>query len=121
MKRAMIAHPAKARIVDADLSTANGYRAIVRPRNHDVPLVESQHYIIDPTNLRRTLDDGVKHRLHVSRRAADDAEHLGCGGLMFQRLAQFRVALAEFFKQPDVFDCDDRLSSESFEEFDLSV
>ena len=37
----------------------------------------------------RALDDGVEHRLHVGRRAADDAEHLGGRRLMLQRLAQF--------------------------------
>ena len=63
------------------------------PRNHDVPLAESQHHVIDPTNPRRALDDGVEHRLHVRRRAADDAEHLGRCRLMLQGLAQFCVAL----------------------------
>ena len=69
------------------------------PRNHSVPLAESQHHVIDPTNPGRALDDGVEHRLHVRRRAADDAEHLGRCRLMLQRLAQFRVALLEFFEQ----------------------
>ena len=63
------------------------------PRNQTVPLAESQHHVIDPTNPRRALDDGVEHRLHVSGRAADDAEHLGRCRLMLQRLAQFRIAL----------------------------
>ena len=70
----------------------NGYGTKMSPRNHNVPLVESQHHVIDPTNPRGALDDGVKHRLHVRRRAADDAEHLGGRRLMLQRLAQFRVA-----------------------------
>ena len=53
--------------------------------------------------------------MHVRRRPADDAEHLGCCGLMLQCLAQFRVTLLEFFEQSDVFDRDHRLVSESFE------
>ncbi len=89
------------------------------PRNHNVPLAESQHHVIDPTNPRRALDDRVQHRLHVGRRAADDAEHLGRRRLMLQRLAQFRVALLDFFEQPDVLDGDDRLISEGFEQSDL--
>ena len=64
------------------------------PRNHSVPLAESQHHVIDPTNPGRALDDGVKDRLHVCRRAADDAEHLGRRRLMLQGLAQFCIALA---------------------------
>ena len=54
------------------------------PRNHSCPLAESQHHVIDPTNPCGALDDGVEDRLHVGRRAADDAEHLGCCGLMLQ-------------------------------------
>ena len=91
------------------------------PRNHSVPLAESQHHVIDPTNPRGALDDGVEDRLHVRRRAADDAEHLGRRRLMLQRLAQFCVALAEFLEQPDVLDGDDRLVGEGFEQFDLLV
>ena len=60
-----------------------------------VPLTESQHHVIDPTNPGRALDDGVEDRLHVRGRAADDAEHLGRCRLMLQGLAQFRIALPE--------------------------
>ena len=69
------------------------------PRNHTVPLAESQHHVINPTNPGGALDDGVEDRLHVRRRAADDAEHLGRCRLMLQGLAQFRVALAEFLER----------------------
>ena len=89
------------------------------PQNHSVPLVETQYYVINPTNPRSALDDGVEHRLHVSRRAADDAEHLGRRRLMLQRLAQLRVALAEFFEQAHVFDGDHGLVGEGFEKSDL--
>ena len=85
------------------------------------PSLESQHHVIDPTNPRRALDDGVEHRLHVRRRAADDAEHLGRRRLMLQRLAQFRVALAEFLEQAHVLDGDDGLVGEGFEKGDLLV
>ena len=83
------------------------------------PVAKSQHHIIDPTNPRRALDDGVEHRLHVGRRAADDAEHLGRRRLMLQRLAQFRVALLEFLEQPHVLDGDDRLVGEGLQQRDL--
>ena len=89
------------------------------PRNHTVALAESQQHVINPTNPGRALDDGVEHRLHVRGRAADDAEHLGGCRLMFQRLAQFRVALAEFTEKSDVLDGDDGLVGESFKESDL--
>ena len=91
------------------------------PRNHSVPLVESQHHVINPTNPRGALDDGVKDRLHVRRRAADDAEHLGGCGLMLQGFAQFCVALLHFFEQPHVLDGDHRLIGEGLEKSDLLV
>ena len=65
------------------------------PWNHIRFPRESQHHVIDPINPGRALDDGVEDRLHVRRRAADDAEHLGRCGLMLQGFTQFRIALAE--------------------------
>ena len=38
---------------------------------------------------------------------------------MFQSLAQFCIALAEFFKQAYIFDCDNGLVGEGFEQSDL--
>ena len=89
----MLAHPAKPWLIDTDLNAADRYGTKMSSRNHSVALAESQHHVIDPTNPRRALDDGVENRLHVRRRAADDAEHLGRCRLMLQGLAQFRVAL----------------------------
>ena len=91
------------------------------PRNHTVPLVESQCYVIDSTNPRGALDNGIEDRLHVCWRAADDAEHLRRRRLMLQRLAQFCVALAEFAKEAHVLNRDHGLVGESFEESDLLV
>ena len=83
------------------------------PRNHSIPLAEPQCYIFNPTNPGGALDDGIENRLHVRRRAADDAEHLGRRRLMLQSLAQFRVALLDLLKQPHVLDGDDGLIGES--------
>ena len=58
------------------------------PRKQSVSLAESQQDVIDPTNSGGALDDSVEDRLHVGRRAADDAEHLGRCRLMLQRLAR---------------------------------
>ena len=91
------------------------------PRNHSVSLVESQQYVINPTNPRRALDNGVEHRLHVRGRAADDAEHLGRCRLMLQGFAQFCVALLEFFEQPDVLDGDHGLIGKGFKKRDLFI
>src|SRR5215510_15668546 len=93
MECALLAQPARYRLVDTDLDTSLGYRTKMRPPNHRIALSKPQHHIIDPTNLCRALDDGVEHRLDVRRRTADDAEHLGRCRLMLQGLAQFCIAL----------------------------
>jgi hypothetical protein len=91
------------------------------PGNHTLLLPESQHYIINSTNPHGALDDGVEHRLHVGRRTADDAEHLGRRRLMLQSLAQFRVALLDLLEQSHVLDGDHSLIRERFEKGDLFV
>ena len=115
----MLAHPAKLWLIDTDLDASDRYGTKMSPRNHNVPLAESQHHVINPTNPGGALDDGVEDRLHVSGRAADDAEHLGGRRLMLQRLAQFCVALVEFFEQAHVLDGDHGLIGEGLEQFDL--
>src|SRR5262245_59134478 len=92
VERAMLTHPLKKWLINTDLNASNGYRTKVSPRSQNVSVAEPQHHIIDPTNPRSALDDGVEHRLHVGGRAADDAEHLGRCRLMLQGLAQFGIA-----------------------------
>ena len=91
------------------------------PWHPSVTLAESQHHVIDPTNPRGALDDGVEHRLHVRGRAADDAEHLGRCRLMLQGLAQFCVAFLNLLEQPHVLDRDHSLGCEGLHEIDLSL
>src|SRR6187551_626681 len=102
----MLAHPTKPRLIDTKRAASNWYMPKMSTWNHHVTLAKSQHHIIDPTNLCRAFDDGVEHRLHVRRRAADDAEHLRRRRLMLQRLAQFGVALSEFAEESHVLDSD---------------
>ena len=108
--------------IDTDLG---GGRSVSEPKcareTISFPSRSRRHHIIDPTNPRGALDDGVEDRLHVRRRAADDAEHLGRCRLMLQGLAQFCVALLEFFEQPHVLDGDHRLIGEGFEQRDLFI
>ena len=79
--------------------------------NKTIAFTESKHHVIDPTNPRRALNDGVEHRLHIRRRAADNAEHFGRRRLMLQSLAQFCIALLQFLKQPNVLDRNNRWSA----------
>jgi hypothetical protein len=117
----MLFNPALPWLIHTDLDTVSGYGAKMSSHNHSVSLVESQHHVINPTNPGGALDDGVKDRLHVRGRAADDTEHLGGCGLMLQGLAQFCVTLAEFLKQPHVLDGDHGLVGEGFDEIDLPI
>src|SRR5688572_10483367 len=111
----MLTHPMILWFINTDLGAVNRYRTKMSPWNRNIAVTKSQHHIINSTNPRRALDDSVEHRLHVRRRAADDAEHFGRRRLMFQSLAQFRVAFLNLFKQPDVFDGNYSLRREGFE------
>src|SRR5262249_25544262 len=51
---------------------------------------------------RRRLNKRVKHRFEVERRAADNFQHVGGGGLLLQRLSQL-------VEQTRVLDCNHRL------------
>src|SRR5262249_30283299 len=111
VERAMLVHPAKPWLINTHLDSPNGYeyRAKMSPCHQTFPFKESRRNIVNPTNRDSAVDDRIEHRLHVRRRAADDSQHLGGSRLMLQRLAQFCIALLDFFEQTDVFDCDDRL------------
>ena len=75
--------------IDRKASSGYGYRSNMSSYNHGVRVAQSQHHVINPANPGGALDDGVEDRLHVGRRAADDAEHFRSCGLMLERLAQF--------------------------------
>src|SRR6476469_6271706 len=119
----MLTNPAKMRLIKTDFHTANGYGygTNMSPHDHGIPLNESQHYVIDSTHPGGALDDGVEHRLHVRRRAADDSEHLGGCRLMLHGFAQFCVALLNLVEQPNVFDGDYRLVRKCFDEVNLPL
>src|SRR5262245_30171654 len=100
MERAMITHPAILWRIDTyrDSATAKRYGTKVGPLNQSVPLAQSQHHVINPTNPCGALDDGVEDWLHICGRAADDAKHLSRCRLMLQRLTQLCIALLQLFE-----------------------
>src|SRR5262245_53120837 len=108
----MLAHPLILWLIDTDPDAPRGYGTKMSSRYHNVTVMESQNYIIESANPCRALDDSVQHRLHIRRRATDDAEHFGSCRLMLQRLAQLGVAFLDFLKQADVLDGDDGLIGE---------
>src|SRR5262245_52380788 len=123
MERSMLSNPAMVQFFHAYCFAASAYRygSKMRPNDLHASFNEPQHHVIDPTNPRGALDDGIEHRLHVGGRTADDPEHLGCCGLMLQGLAQFCVALLDLFEQTNVLDGDHGLISESLEKSYLFV
>src|SRR4030095_3919845 len=114
-----LTHPAKPWFISTDLDYINGYWTKMSPWKRNVALNEAPHHVVNPTTLGGAFYDSVQHRLHVRRRAADDAEHLGCCRLMLQGLPQFCVARLQLLKQSDVLDSDDGLIGEGFEEGNL--
>src|SRR5262249_18820842 len=106
-------------LINTYLSAGGWHGTKMSPRNNHGPFAESQSQILNTANPRSALDDGVEDRLHVRRRTADDAEHLGRRRLMLQGLSQFCIALLDLLEQPHVLDRDDSLVGESFEESDL--
>src|SRR5262245_38180415 len=79
VQRAVVAHPTKPWFINTDLFALNGYRyrTEMRPRNEIVALTKSQPHVINAANPCGALDNRIEDRLHVRRRSADDAEHLG--------------------------------------------
>src|SRR5262249_11246023 len=94
VERAVLAYPANVWLICTDLAAENGHGTKMSPRNPTVPLVESQHHVINPANPSGALHDGVEHRLHVCGRSADDAEHFGGCPLMVPGPTPFGVTLA---------------------------
>ena len=69
---------------------------------------------ISPAQAGCRFNQCVKHSLQVEGRAADDLEHVCCGGLLLQ-------GFAKFIEQSRVFDRDNSLLGKVGDEFDLFV
>ncbi len=70
--------------------------------------------------IEHRLDQDGKNRLQIERRAADDLQHVGGGGLLLQRLGEIARARLHLVEQPHVLDRDDGLVGEGLDEFDLT-
>ena len=92
----MLPHPTPMWLVDTVVA-ADGYGPKMSARNHRGAFNESQHHVIDAANPGRALDDGIQHRLHVRRRATDDAEHFRGCCLMLQRFGELTPAILRLF------------------------
>ncbi|MGC1622446.1 MAG: hypothetical protein WA759_06540 [Pseudolabrys sp.] len=78
-------------------------------------IVESKQYSkSSAANVHRIPQHCLEYRFKLARRTADDLEHVGGRRLLLQRFAQ----LAE---ETRVFDGDDGLRGEIFDQLNLSV
>ena len=71
--------------------------------------------------LRTTLNYGIKRRLRVRKRAADNVKHLRGGCLLLKRLGELSRSRLHFFEQPRVLDRDHRLLGECPQQVHLPV
>ena len=83
------------------------------PKEHTISLA-SYRSLVRIAKAGSRFDQRLKHRPEIERRAADDFEHVGGGGLLLQRFAQL-------VEQPRVLDGDDGLAGEILDQLDLLV
>ena len=68
--------------------------------------------MVDTAQSGGRFGQRVEHGLQIERGAADDLEHVGGRGLLFQRLGEIVGTLAQLVEQAGVLDSDDGLSGE---------
>src|SRR5262249_50242359 len=76
---------------------------------------------VGSTEPNRAFGDSFKYRLKIECRAANDLEHLRCGGLLLQGFGKIACALAKLVEQPRILNGDDGLGSEILHQLDLFV
>ena len=121
LKESLEQQTATSEILGVNASSPTDIQPVLDAVAKNAALSKPQHHIIDPTHPSGAFDDGIEHRLHVRRRAADNAEYLRRCRLMLQRFAQFGVALLDLFEQPDILDGDHGLICKDFNERNLLV
>ena len=116
----MLANPTNLGLIDIYLDATNRYGTKMSPWNEKCFLHGVADHVINPTNSRRALDDGVEHRLHVRRRTTDklstSAVAVWCSSA--SRNSALRLPSLE---EPHVLDGDHRLIGECFEQSDLPI
>src|SRR3954464_7304634 len=68
---------------------------------------------------RRRFDQSIEHCLQIERRAADDLEDVGGGGLLLKGLRKIARARLYLIEQPHILDRDHRLIGEGPDKLDV--
>ena len=87
----------------------------------EVVVIQEQDAEFRVANPNGVLQHGLEYRLKLARRARDDAQHLGCRGLLVECFAEIIGALPQFVEQPRVLDGDHRLGREIADKIDLLI
>ena len=80
-----------------------GRRTDHRPRDERVVAIPVEQAELGPTDLQG-VQIALKTGLSLARRSRYQTQHVGGGGLLLQRFREVAGALAQFVKQPRVFD-----------------
>src|SRR5216684_6807316 len=88
------------------------WRVVHRSGAEAIALAEVKRTELGLADASGVLQHGLEHGLQLSRRAADDLQHISGGGLLLEGFAQFP-------EQPRIFDGDDSLLGEVGDEFGL--
>src|SRR5262249_31918731 len=95
--------------------------AVARGPAVDFTVAPEQHDVVCLAKPGCRLCKRVQHGLQIERRAADDLEHVGGGGLLLQRFGEIVRALAQLFQQPGGLCRDDGPCSAGLSQVDLLV
>src|SRR5215813_2646092 len=87
-------------------------RTFMSHQTKNITLNNSNRGVVCVAHSGGALGDSVQHRLDIRGRASDNTQDFTGGRLLLQRFL-------EFLKQPDIFERDDSLISESFKQLDL--
>src|SRR6478672_9077376 len=80
----------------------------------DCPFQAGDRRHVGLAQPRRRLNQRLEYLLQIERRAADNLEHVGSGGLLLEGFAQF-------VEQTRILDGDDGLAREALDQLDLLV
>src|SRR5262249_52624780 len=94
---------------------------VMGPEHEGFSFSQENRRVVCIAQPRGALDEGVQYLLQIERRAADDLEHVGGGGLLLQRFAQIVGALSQLVEEPRVLDGDDGLVGEAPDQLYLLV
>src|SRR5262249_60291087 len=96
-------------------------RVVHRYGAERIVLVQKHVAEICAADAHGILEHGLKYRLEIAGRAADDLEQIGRSLLLLQRLGEVRCALAQLVEEARVLDGDHSLSGKIRQHLNLFV